>query len=218
MRQLFTGIWKKDSELLTSNLTPGQRFFSERLVMIGKQEYRVWEPHRSKPAAAIIKGLKQWPIKPGQKMLYLGIANGQTASYFSDILGNNGFIYGIEISERPFRELLLLAEKRKNIMPMIADARRPQDYDWIEEVDILYQDVATPDQSEIAIRNAKIFLKPGGFALIAIKSRSIDVTKEPKEIYQQEFKKLAECFTLVDKTELDPYEKDHMFAVLKFNP
>ncbi|RLJ08471.1 MAG: fibrillarin-like rRNA/tRNA 2'-O-methyltransferase [Candidatus Aenigmatarchaeota archaeon] len=215
MEEIFPGVWKRGEELLTLNLTPGKRFFSEKLVKIGNREYRVWDPGRSKAAAAIRNGLKTWPLKPGMIMLYLGIANGQTASFFSDILGDSGFIYGIEISERPFRELLPLAEARGNIMPLLANARVPEEYDWIEKVDIIYQDVATPDQAEIALRNAEVFLKAGGWLMIAIKARSIDVTKEPERIYQEEIEKLKRLLKLEDRIKLDPWEKDHLFAVLR---
>jgi len=105
--------------------------------------------------------------------------------------------------------------QRGNIVPILADARKPQDYTWIEPADILYQDVAIPDQSEILIRNARVFLKPDGFAMIAIKSRSIDVVRPPQQIYKEELKKLSEYFKVLDKKELDPYEKDHMFVVMK---
>ena len=85
----------------------------------------------------------------------------------------------------------------------------------LKTVDVVFQDVATDDQSEILIRNCKAFLKPGGTALLSLKSRSIDVTKSPDVIYKQEEKKLKTYFKVVEKVRLDPYEKDHMFFVLK---
>ncbi len=107
------------------------------------------------------------------KVLYLGIASGTTSSHFSDIIGKEGIIYGIEISERVLRDLLPVSEERKNIMPILADARKPEEYPWIEQVDLIYADIALKEQSEILIRNAKMFLKPDGFGMIAVKSRSI---------------------------------------------
>jgi fibrillarin-like pre-rRNA processing protein len=205
---------KKDNQIFTLNLVPGVKQFSERIEIIEGKEWRMWDPYRSKLAAAIANGLKNWPIKNGQKILYLGIANGQTASHISDIIGQKGIIYGIEISERPFRELLPVAEARGNIAAILADARKPQDYDWIEQVDVIYQDVATPDQAEILIRNCK-FLKPNGIAMIAIKARSVDVVRQPKEIYKEVLEKLKERFEILEKIELDPYEKDHMFVLLR---
>ncbi len=215
MKQVFPGIWQKGKQLLTKNLVPGFRSYTEELLAVKGTEYRIWDPRRSKASAAIVKGLETFPLKQGLKVLYLGVAQGYTPSFFSDILGKDGVIYGIEVSGRAIRELNPVAEKRGNIVPILADARKPQDYTWIEPVDVLYQDVAIPDQSEILIRNARVFLKPEGFAMIAIKARSIDVVKPPQQIYKEEVKKLSEYFTILDKRELDPYEKDHMFVVMK---
>jgi len=201
---------------MTKNLIPGERSLTEQLVKIGGTEYRVWDHWKSKAAAAIRKGLKNFPIKDGSKILYLGLASGSTASFFSDIIGKSGIIYGVEISERSLRDANLVAEKRGNIVPVLANARLPEAYSWAEKVDIVYQDVATDDQSEILIRNCKAFLKKDGFAMIAIKARSIDVTKEPKEVYRQELEKLKKEFQVMEKVELDPFEKDHMFVVLKW--
>jgi fibrillarin-like pre-rRNA processing protein len=65
------------------------------------------------------------------------------------------------------------------------------------------------------IRNADQFLKPNGFAMIAIKARSINVVKDPKEIYRQEIAKLKKHFKILEKVRLDPYERDHLFLVMK---
>ena len=216
MKALFPGVWKQDKLLLTRNLVPGFRSYTEQLIKVKGIEYRAWDPRRSKAAAAIVKGLKAFPLRPGQKVLYLGAAQGYTPSFFSDILGKEGVIYAVEISERAIRDLNPVAEKRGNIVPVLADARKPQDYAWIEPADLVYHDVATPDQSDILIRNCQRFLKPGGTAMIAIKSRSIDVTRTPREIYKQELAKLSKAFRVLEKVELDPLEKDHLFAVLGF--
>ena len=97
----------------------------------------------------------------------------------------------------------------------MADARKPEVYAWIEEVDIVYIDVAQPDEIEIFIRNCKEFLKKDGYGMISIKSRSIDVTKSPREIYREALKKLEKDFELIDWKTLDPYEKAHAFIVVK---
>ncbi len=216
MRQIFPGVYRKGDSLFTANLVPGQRIFTKKLATLRGREYREWDPWRSKPAAAILKGLKAFPVKRGSSLLYLGIANGTTASFFSDIIGPEGIIYGVEVSERSIRDINPLAEKRGNIVPILANARLPETYSWIEKVDVVYQDVATDDQSEILIRNCQAFLKQKGHAMIAVKARSIDVTKAPKEVYARELRKLGKHFRILDKRELDPYERDHLFAVLHF--
>ncbi len=162
-----------------------------------------------------MKGLKNFPLQEGSKILYIGIASGQSACHFSDIIGESGIIFGVEISERTFRELNPVAEERGNIVPILANAKLPGTYSWVEPVDILFQDAATDDQSEILIRNSDKFLKNGGIALYSLKSRSMDVTKEPKEIYRIEEEKLMKHFTILEKILLDPFELDHAFFVLK---
>lgn len=52
-----------------------------------KIEYRVWNPFRSKLAAAIVGGIGNIYMNPGSKVLYLGAANGTTVSHVSDIVG-----------------------------------------------------------------------------------------------------------------------------------
>ena len=215
MKTIFPGVFEFKGQLLTKNMVPGFRSHSEELVQIKGKEYRVWDSSRSKPAADIAKGLKQFPLKPGMKVLYLGAANGNTISFFSDIVGPDGIIYAVEISSRSMRDLTQLAENRGNIVPILANAKLPASYNWVEPVDLVFEDVATSDQSEILIRNAKTFLKPGGHAMIAIKSRSIDVTCSPELVYKQEIKKLEAHFKILEQRKLDPLEKDHLFLVLE---
>lgn len=215
MKEIFNGIFKSGKKMYTLNLVPGVNVYGEDLIKKGEKEYREWKPERSKLAAAILKGLKQVPIKEGDRILYLGASTGTTCSHVSDIIRKKGIIYAVEFAERVFRELVKLADVRKNVCPILEDARKPQDYDWIEEVDVVYCDVAQPDETEIVMRNAAKFLKPGGWLMIAVKARSIDVTKEPKEIYEEEKKKLEKDFEIIDMVELEPFEKDHCFILAR---
>ena len=214
-RQNFEGTFWVDNKLCTKNLIPGKKVYDEFLFKSKQGELRSWDPRRSKPSAAIHKGLHQFPLKQGMKILYLGVASGTTSSHFSDIVGKEGLIYGIEISDRVLREILSIAKGRENIVPILSDARMPEGYPWVEQVDLVYADIAIKDQSEVLIRNSKVFLKLDGFAMIAIKSRSIDVTKRPTEVYTEERKKLEKFFNVIDFVTLDPYERDHGYFVLK---
>lgn len=211
----FENIFLADNKICTRNLVKGKQVYGEKLLKIKNDEYRIWDPRRSKPSAAIHKKLQTFPIKRGTKILYLGIASGTTASHFSDIIGKDGIIYGVEISERVLRELLEVAQDRKNIVPILADAQTPEKYSWVEKVDIVYADVAMREQSDIIVRNCKMFLKDDGYAVIAIKARSIDVTKPPTKVYEQQRKILEKYFKVKDFVILDPYEKDHCLFVLK---
>ncbi len=213
LKQAFEGVfWVDKKTICTRNLAKG-RSYSEKILNMDGAEYRVWDPYKSKAAAAILKGIKHFPAKRGDKILYLGIAQGQTASYFSDIIGNEGIIYGVEISARAISDLVMVSEPRGNIVPVKADARKPEDYSWIEKVDLVYQDVADPEQVRIIVRNAKAFLKKGGYAMIAIKARSIDVTKDPKKIFKESVDAMKKHFDILDYVELEPYEMDHAFIV-----
>jgi fibrillarin-like pre-rRNA processing protein len=212
MKEIFPGIFSMNDKLATLNSIEGFNPFNEELIKSKDKEYRIWDPNRSKLAAAIKKNIKNVPLEKNMKILYLGIAHGFTATFLSNIIGN-GIIYGLEFSERCFNELLPLCEKYKNIVPILADARKPEEYKLIEKVDIVYCDLAQPDQTEIAIRNCK-FLKPNGYLFLAIKTRSIDVTKSPKDIVKQEIEKLKD-FKLLDWKMLDPFEKDHGFVIVQ---
>jgi fibrillarin-like pre-rRNA processing protein len=213
----FYGVFLIDGKIATLNKNPGTTVYGEKVVKSGKKEYRVWDHYRSKPAAAIKSRLKTFPLKKGMSVLYLGVASGTTASHFSDIVGDDGIIYGVDISERVLRELVPHAEVRGNIIPILADTRKPETYarNIVEKVDLLYEDVASKDQIQILVRNAESFLKPEGFAMIAIKSQSIDVTVPPRQTYKICIEELEKHFKVLDKVELDPYEKAHLFVVLK---
>ncbi|MCD6477564.1 MAG: fibrillarin-like rRNA/tRNA 2'-O-methyltransferase [Candidatus Aenigmarchaeota archaeon] len=220
MKEISYGIFldKSSGKIFTKNLVPGQRVYGESLIKIGKDEYREWVPIRSKLAAAIKKGLKQVPLSKGMKVLYLGSATGTTPSHISDIVGETGIIYSVEFSERMMREFLKLCKQRKNLIPILADARKPSSYeDLIEKVDVVYCDIAQPDETEIAIRNCNMFLDHGEYIMLAVKSRSIDVTKSPDEVYKSEIEKLkSHGVKVMDWKKLDPYEKDHAFILGRF--
>ncbi|MCD6403521.1 MAG: fibrillarin-like rRNA/tRNA 2'-O-methyltransferase [Candidatus Aenigmarchaeota archaeon] len=211
----FEGVFWVDNRLATKNLVEGRKVYGEKLIKTKEGEFRLWDARRSKPAAAIYKGLRTFPLFKGARILYLGVASGTTASHFSDIIGNKGIIYGVEISHRVLRDILPVARERKNIVPILANARMPEEYGWVEEVDVVYADVAIPDMSEVLVRNAELFLKRKGWAMIAIKARSIDVTAKPRKVFEMEKKKLQKYFEIVDFVILDPYEKDHCLFVLR---
>jgi fibrillarin-like pre-rRNA processing protein len=204
-----------EDRIATKNLVPGKKVYGEKLARIKREEYRIWNPRRSKLAAAIHNGLKDLPIGKDAKVLYLGAASGTTASHISDI-APEGIIYCVEFSPRVFRELTEVCGPRENMIPILGDARRPEEYGlFLEEVDLIYQDVAQPRQAEILKRNS-IYLRRGGHAMIAIKARSIDAVRPPEEIFSREIARLKKDFEVLQVVNLEPYEKDHSFILLKF--
>lgn len=215
VKKLFDGIFKLDDKLATANLVIGSRAYSEDLVSSGGTEYRLWNPYRSKLAAAIICGLKHMEIKKGSAVLYLGAATGTTPSHISDIVGINGSVFCIEISERSMRDLLKVCEKRHNMLPILQDARNIDGYsDDVGTVDVIYQDVSARDQDAILLLNSKL-LKPHGYAYVAIKSQSIDVSKDPEKVFETFLRNISPAFSVIEKIYIEPFDKMHLFVVLK---
>src|SRR3989338_7012579 len=171
---------------------------------------------KSKLCAAILKGLSQVGIKPGSIVLYLGASTGTTVSHVSDIVGKQGFVFALDFAPRVVRNLVQMSALRPNIAPLLANAHLPDSYaHTVLAVDVVYQDVATRDQVSVFLKNIKRYLKKGGFALLCVKARSIDVTKAPNQIYQEVWKQLESQLTIVDSKKLDPFQKDHMIFVCK---
>lgn len=211
-------VWVKhegQQKLATENLVPGNQVYKEKLVYKNKIEYRLWDPFRSKLAAAILNGLNTFPFKEGSTVLYLGASTGTTVSHISDIIGPRGIVFGVEHASRVARDFLdRVASHRKNIIPVMQDARRPKEYFSVfGKVEIIYCDIAQPDQTEIAISNCKQFLKKNGILFLVIKTRSIDVTKSPKRIVEEESEKLEELFNILQTIDLYPYDKDHAMVI-----
>lgn len=213
--RLFEGVFRIDGKLATENLAKGVRVYDEILSVVDGKEYRSWNPYRSKLSAAILNGLKDLRIKKGSHVLYLGAASGTTASHVSDIVGDSGAVYCIEISERSMRDLIRVCETRRNMFPIMQDARNAGSYrSETGTVDAIYQDVAARDQDKILLRNAEL-LKKGGYAYVAIKSQSIDVSKAPELVFEDFLSSVSEEFDVLEKIDLEPYDKMHLFAVLK---
>ena len=203
--------------LATRNLTPGKTVYGERLIRFKKVEYRVWDAYRSKLAAAIIKGVQTISITPKDQVLYLGAASGTTPSHVSDIVGEEGHVYCVEFASRSLRELVNnVAAYRLNMSPFLEDARFPEKYAIFisGKVDCVYCDIAQPEQAKILADNADVFLKAGGWVMLAVKAQSIDVTKDPLEVYKQEAKVLRKRgFNVKETVRLEPYDKAHAMIV-----
>lgn len=202
--------------LATRNLTAGMNVYGERLVRSRAAEYRLWDPFRSKLAAAILKGLERVPIQPAHKVLYLGAASGTTASHISDIVGKKGYVYCVEFASRSIRQLVNnVCAFRPNMSPILADARLPERYLMLmEKVDSIYCDIAQPEQARVLSDNADLFLMKGRWVMLAIKSQSIDVTKEPSEVYERELETLkTRSFRIAEIVHLEPYDRAHAMVV-----
>ncbi|HEC76380.1 MAG TPA: fibrillarin-like rRNA/tRNA 2'-O-methyltransferase [Thermoplasmatales archaeon] len=208
MKEIFPGVYRRDKKIFTKNLVPGKKVYNEKLVREGGKEYRSWNPYRSKIAGAILKGLKNFLIKPESRILYLGVANGTTASHFSDI-AKKGIIFGVETSFKPMKKFVKLCEERKNMIPILSDANHPEKYDAIvEEIDLIYQDISQRNQVEIFIKNMDKFDVQHG--ILMVKARSIDVSSPPKKIFEKVKKEIERYYEINETIKLSPYAKDHI--------
>ena len=218
---IFVARGKEDA-LVTRNMVPGESVYGEKRVSVeqesteaggapSKVEYRVWNPFRSKVAAAVLGGIDHIYIKPGAHLLYLGAASGTTVSHCSDIVGPTGCVFAVEFSHRSGRDLVNMAKKRTNVIPIIEDARHPQKYRMlVGMVDVVFADVAQPDQARIVALNASHFLKDGGSFVISIKANCIDSTVPAEAVFAREVAKLREeGFSPKEQLTLEPYERDH---------
>ncbi|MDG6991318.1 MAG: fibrillarin-like rRNA/tRNA 2'-O-methyltransferase, partial [Nitrososphaerota archaeon] len=137
-------------------------------------------------------------------------------SHVSDLVGPGGLVIGVEFAPRVAREFVEhVARERGNVIPFVADARDPGKYS-VAAVDVVYCDIAQPDQTEIALTNCAKLLRKKGTLLLVVKARSIDVVREPSEVFKEEQTKIEKAgFLVVKVLELSPFEKDHalIFAV-----
>lgn len=214
----------KESMLVTKNLVPGESVYGEKRISIetgedgGKIEYRVWNPFRSKLAAGVLGGMDKIFIVPGAKVLYLGAASGTSVSHVADIVGPEGVVYAVEFSPRSGRDLINMAKKRTNVIPIVEDARFPQKYRMLlSTVDVIFADVAQPDQARIVAHNAHQFLKVDGHAVISIKANCIDSTAPAEAVFSREIDALrAEMFKPLEQITLEPYERDHAMVTARY--
>lgn len=214
----------KSDSIATRNMVPGESVYGEKRVEVvdgqsgDKLEYRLWSVFRSKLGAAIVGGISEMPICPGAKVLYLGAANGTTVSHVSDMVGPTGAVYAVEFSHRSGRDLTNMAKKRPNIVPIVEDARFPWKYRMmVPMVDVIFADVAQPDQSRIVALNASYFLKPNGAFMISIKANCVDSTAAPEAVYASEIDVLKKenCKTR-EQLSLEPYHRDHALVLGRY--
>ncbi|KAL1963565.1 hypothetical protein VTN77DRAFT_8010 [Rasamsonia byssochlamydoides] len=222
---VFVARGGKEDLLVTKNLTPGESVYGEKRIAVEspattsdgesatpvKTEYRVWNPFRSKLAAGILGGLDDIYMRPGSKVLYLGAASGTSVSHVSDLVGPTGTVYAVEFSHRSGRDLIGMATHRTNVIPIVEDARHPLRYRMlVGMVDVIFADVAQPDQARIVGLNAHMFLKNGGGVLVSIKANCIDSTAKPEVVFAREVQKMREeRIKPKEQLTLEPFERDH---------
>jgi fibrillarin-like pre-rRNA processing protein len=97
----------------------------------------------------------------------------------------------------------------------MADAAHPETYaPIVEEVDLIFQDVASPRQADIAIRN-RTFLSQGGHLILVVKMRSMDSAARPEDVEGGVAGVIRPYYTILDSTWLRPYHPDHVAFTCK---
>lgn len=185
--------------------------YGERWTATGPRTLRAFDPSRSKLAAGLARGWDGPLPRPGETWLYLGAASGTTASHVADLVGPSGTVFAVEKSPRPFSRLLEVAARWPNLLPVLDDAREPENYaDLLAPVDGIYADIAQPDQVGILERNAEFFLgEERGAFLLALKTPSLGRQRGPSEHLDAAEDVLGRSFDLSEPVRLEPFHRGH---------
>lgn len=179
--------------------------------------YRSFPPAATKLAAMVKLGMRSWPLREASRVLYLGAGAGTTVSYVSDICPL-GQVLAVEFAPEPFRSLVEMARGRPNVVPILADAWDPSAYaaQVGPPVDVVYQDVAQRDQWGIARRNVDAHMAPGGWLMLVVKARSVDVSSGASRVFQEVADRAsAEGYRVVETVDLGRFDEGHAVLVIR---
>jgi len=211
--ELCRGTVLYGGRLYTLNNSPGWRLRGQPLLQIDGREYRSWNPYSSKLAAYIMSGGRELHFTDGN-ILYLGASHGTTVSHLADI--SEGIIYAVEISPPSYSALKRVAANHTNIVPVLGDASRPDEYAlYVEDVRTIIQDIARQDMDAIFLKNAALF-EGASFLYLSIKTASIDSTRSPHEIaayVREKIEGRLQCSC--ELTDISKYEKGHWMLFIR---
>lgn len=212
----WEGVYREGRDLYTINGVPGEKVYGETLRTAGGVEYRLWDPFRSKLSAYLLRGAPSALWRNVRSVLYLGGAHGTTVSHLSDLWPDASIVV-IEKSPTSFAPLLALARRRKNILPILADAQLPERYQAdAGVVDLLYQDVAQRNQAAIFVENARACLTPTGHGLLMLKVRSVTQRRSSAAIVREARAELVRGgFAVWSEGSLAPFSREHVALALR---
>ena len=220
-RRLSWAVLVEGRSIWTRNANPKTSVYGESLRRFKGDEYRRWDPTRSKLGAAISRARNtQYDLlpEPGDTCLYLGAGHGTSLSHLHDqVCGANnekdGRIIALDLSPRCLRDLIHLAKSRPGLVPVLGDARKHSRWGIMiaNKVDWLLQDVSQAGQTEIFMSAVKRFLKPGGKGLLSLKAASERWSGEDERIIFSNVKEDLEAanLTILEQIDLHGLEDNH---------
>lgn len=210
---LFWIMLDDSPKLATKNLVKGNRFYSEKLVDLNGEEYRIWKPYRSKLASAIINGIEIFPILKKSKILYFGATTGITVSHISDIVGANGKVFVVKDINHRSNFLEKVKRKRANIKVIDGVENLGQNNSIIGKVDVLYVNLLTQNHINI-IMNLKPYLKDDGYVMLVIKTKLFE-NKNYEELQNDLYKKISHMFKIIQVIDISDFHKEHSLIIAK---
>lgn len=126
----------KKNFICTKNLVLGKVFHGDKLISVLKDdgtevEYRIWNPHMSKLAAALLGSITNIWIKPDSHVLHLGDVCGITVLQLSDLVGSDGMVYVIGLSD----VVANTVKETSNVVTLTRDFCFRKDYNRVSSVD-----------------------------------------------------------------------------------
>uniref|UniRef100_H3B3Q4 rRNA 2'-O-methyltransferase fibrillarin n=1 Tax=Latimeria chalumnae TaxID=7897 RepID=H3B3Q4_LATCH len=209
----------KEDALVTKNMVPGESVYGEKRMAVealgkGFDKNLKLRGEKNKLGGSIFLLLERifFFLK---KILFGLVCRLVFLLLMRDVILQEGLVYAVEFSHRSGRDLINVAKKRTNIIPIIEDARHPHKYRMlVGMVDVVFADVAQPDQTRIVALNSHNFLRNGGHFVISIKANCIDSTAAPEAVFAAEVKKMQqENMKPQEQLTLEPYERDHAVVV-----
>jgi len=179
---VFIAKGKNNDAICTKNLVPGEAVNGEELISAKNKdgtetEYRIWNPRTSKLAAAIHSGVNNIWVKPGSHVLYMGDVCGTTVSHLSDLVGPDGLVYAVGLSD----VVVNMAEKRSNVIAIYANYLFAPRYRMLlSMVDAICADLDDPFKVCGLFTNTEDFLRAGGHFLVSTQGSSLLPTSKNK--------------------------------------
>lgn len=174
---LFIAKGREDI-ICTKNLVCGEALRGEDLISVQnedgtKVEYRVWDPSKSKLAAAILCGVTNIWVKPGSRVLYLGDVRGITVSQLSDLVGSDGLVYVVGFCH----DLVKIAEKRSNVVIIFENPSICTRYRMVVGmVNVIFAEMVASHEVNDLVKNARFYLETGGHYMITTQARNTNLT------------------------------------------